>query len=180
VKYGTVVIDTLTQLRITTPPLSVSVVRNKILVISGVAEPGATLNINGEYLTANIDGSFNATVYLAEGPNSIIIEVTDHAGNSITVSRVIVYEPIKPTVYAWDTLAFGLLIGIMIAIACMVFIWIITRKKVRRERAYEAELIEQLKRAQALIKKVEKKAEERKVLKDVGELKRRLERNSRR
>jgi hypothetical protein len=82
--------------------------------IEGVAETGSTVTINGRFLQTEADGSFSEDVSLSWGPNIIIVECTDSAGNVQSAMRVVSYEagasPI-PWVVAVVLLVVGLVIG---------------------------------------------------------------------
>lgn len=68
------------------------------LVLTGSTEPGATLTLNGSPLTVGSDGSFSASVALAEGANALLFVATDAAGNRATRSGTVVLDSTSPTV----------------------------------------------------------------------------------
>ena len=61
------------------------------LTVSGQAEPGSTVTVQGQPVTVRTDGSFSAEVFLQSGANTILISVKDKAGNvqntNITVTK---------------------------------------------------------------------------------------------
>jgi len=62
-------------------------------VISGRAEPGSSVTVNGVKTTVNPDGSWQATVALEQGANTVTISATDPAGNTTTETQTIQYAP---------------------------------------------------------------------------------------
>jgi hypothetical protein len=74
----------------TTPPrLDLEDVKSygNIFIVGGRSEPGARIEINGELVKSNADGSFTKTVQLSQGGWSFIeIQARDEAGNT-TVRR---------------------------------------------------------------------------------------------
>lgn len=69
------------------------------IAIKGKTDPGSSVNVNGQTVTADNNGIFTATVDLTEGVNQIKIESVNKQGKSKTVNRVIKYRPItgEPT-----------------------------------------------------------------------------------
>ena len=62
-------------------------------VISGKAEPGSTVTINGVKTTVASDGAWTATVALQTGQNTLAITATDAAGNVTTQTQTVAYTP---------------------------------------------------------------------------------------
>ncbi len=57
---------------------------NQNVTFSGkVSEPDATVNINGNYVRLDASGNFSSIVHLNQGDNSVSVEATDKAGNTI-------------------------------------------------------------------------------------------------
>lgn len=85
----------------TAPGLSVNAfdgatVTGSNTVISGKAEPGSTVTVNGVKTTVNADGTWTATVALTPGKNTVTVAATDPAGNTITETQTIQYQPSTP------------------------------------------------------------------------------------
>ena len=64
-----------------------------VVEIIGIARPERQLTINGQPIPVGPDGSFNLPMRLAEGPNLIIVETFDDAGNIISLVRQVTYTP---------------------------------------------------------------------------------------
>lgn len=62
-------------------------------LISGKAEPGSSITVNGVKTAVADDGSWSATIALTPGTNTIAVTATDAAGNSTTVTHVVTYAP---------------------------------------------------------------------------------------
>lgn len=62
-------------------------------VISGKAEPGSVVTVNGVKTTTNSDGTWSATVALQAGKNTVTVAATDSAGNTTTNTETIQYTP---------------------------------------------------------------------------------------
>ncbi|WP_312027472.1 Ig-like domain-containing protein, partial [Brevibacillus agri] len=70
----------------TTPPTltvdeSAVTVNNATYTLTGTAEVGATVTVNGEAVTVAEDGTFSAVVTLVEGANTLTVVAKDAAGN---------------------------------------------------------------------------------------------------
>lgn len=61
------------------------------LTVSGAAEPGTAVLVNGGRVFVSPTGEYHATVALAEGSNTIIVEATDAVGNTANVSLTVTY-----------------------------------------------------------------------------------------
>lgn len=91
-----------------TSPADGSVVNNSTVIITGVTsditsglKSVVAVITNGSssntiQLNVESDGSFNQSVKLSEGTNTIAITATDQAGSSTTVSRTIMVDTIAP------------------------------------------------------------------------------------
>lgn len=80
------------------PALSVNTLQGATVtgsntVISGKAEPGSTVTVNGVKTTVGADGTWTATVALASGKNTVTVSATDPAGNTTTNTQTIQYAP---------------------------------------------------------------------------------------
>lgn len=65
-------------------------------VVSGKAEPGSSITVNGVKTTVNEDGSWSTTVALKPGANAVTVAATDPAGNVTTQTQTIQYTPSAP------------------------------------------------------------------------------------
>jgi hypothetical protein len=64
--------------------------------ITGKAEPGSTVTVNGVQATVGEDGSWSAVVSLKPGTNEVTVTATDSAGNTTTNTETIQYTPSAP------------------------------------------------------------------------------------
>ncbi|HWQ99716.1 MAG TPA: Ig-like domain-containing protein, partial [Candidatus Methylomirabilis sp.] len=62
-------------------------------VISGKAEPGSSVMVNGVKTAVGADGAWSATVALKSGANTVTVTSTDAAGNTTTATQTIQYTP---------------------------------------------------------------------------------------
>lgn len=58
--------------------------------------PPVTVTVNGEAVTVNSDGSFNTTITLKEGENTITVVATDGVGKTTTIQRVVTLDTSAP------------------------------------------------------------------------------------
>jgi hypothetical protein len=63
--------------------------------VKGTTDPGAVVTVNGQVVTADQKGSFEASVELTEGTNQIKIESANKKGKVTTKTRVVKYKPKK-------------------------------------------------------------------------------------
>jgi hypothetical protein len=61
--------------------------------IKGTAEEGVDVRINGRFIRANSDGSFEMSLSLGEGDNEIEVEAVDEASNETVVKIKVNYTP---------------------------------------------------------------------------------------
>ncbi len=86
----------------TTPPivtLNISegeTFNSQVLQVAGTTEAGTFLRANGQVVPVGQAGSFQFTLQLAEGANSISIEVRDQAGNVTNITRQVNYQISTP------------------------------------------------------------------------------------
>src|SRR5262249_9165517 len=59
----------------------------KLIRVTGTADPGTTGRVNGQQTPADADGRFAVDVLLDEGRNPIKVEATDAVGNVATVEQ---------------------------------------------------------------------------------------------
>ncbi len=74
------------SLRVNLPPRGVRIAQSR-LEIAGVAEPGARLEINGEAVALEPDGSFLASLDLPPGRSTVVLEVKDGRGRTGRIER---------------------------------------------------------------------------------------------
>ncbi|MFQ6128751.1 MAG: hypothetical protein ACE5QW_07610, partial [Thermoplasmata archaeon] len=93
--------NTITDYRIVTrdrtpPSLTLDSIPDRVtsnkIRIRGVTEIGSTVTLNGRFLKLESDGSFSTEITLSWGPNLIIVESTDRAGNVESIMNVVSYE----------------------------------------------------------------------------------------
>jgi len=86
----------------TPPTLSVDAVKTptngKKQTISGKAEPGTTVTVNGKKATVDKDGNWSIEVELEEGTNVVSIICTDPAGNKTQSTVTIVVDTTPPDI----------------------------------------------------------------------------------
>ncbi len=74
-----------------------SIVDSSTINVTGLTEPGVYLTINGLVAAVEDDGSFECSIAIAEGENTVTATATDPAGNSASVSITITYEVAENT-----------------------------------------------------------------------------------
>ena len=87
----TVYLDTVLHYNITAPKDGARV-RTGSVMVTGDAEPGANVTVNDVKVVLRPDGAFNTSVPLVEGVNTILINISDRAGNSESVSMNVTRE----------------------------------------------------------------------------------------
>ncbi len=73
-----------------------STVTGSNTTISGKAEPGSTVTVNGVKTNVNSDGTWSATIALTPGKNTVTVAATDSAGNTTTNTQTLTYTPSTP------------------------------------------------------------------------------------
>lgn len=58
---------------------------------TGKVDPGSTVTVNGKQVNVDASGNFTAVVTLAAGTNTITIQVTNKAGDTVTVKKTVTY-----------------------------------------------------------------------------------------
>jgi hypothetical protein len=101
-------------------------VTDPVFHVTGTAEPGSNVTVNGLRVLVRPDGSFNYELELKEGKNKIVVVSTDKAGNSNTVTRYATYT--KPQ-------EAGFLIPIIIVVAVVVALVIVIMVLMRPKTA---------------------------------------------
>lgn len=66
---------------------------DKKITILGNTEPGNDIWVSGVKIVVNSEGSFNQTIGINDGENDLIIQATDKAGNTTSLSRKVIYQP---------------------------------------------------------------------------------------
>jgi hypothetical protein len=92
----TVLLDTIPpELEISSPAQN-AMLRTKDVVVAGLCEPGITLTVNGAPVSTEA-GTFNTTLTLPEGANSIHIAASDAAGNAVTYDIQLTIDMTAPS-----------------------------------------------------------------------------------
>lgn len=65
-------------------------VTSEEIVVAGQTEPGVRLVLNGQPLTVDEKGNFQAHIQLSPGPNELAVEAIDRAGNAVKLQSVII------------------------------------------------------------------------------------------
>ncbi|MGQ9582746.1 MAG: right-handed parallel beta-helix repeat-containing protein [Thermoplasmatota archaeon] len=84
----TIVWDTEVVLKLLRP-LSPSTTEGGAVSVEGLTEPGSTVTVGGEPVDVAPDGSFRARARLRVGPNTILVNVTDPAGNAVSIPLLV-------------------------------------------------------------------------------------------
>lgn len=66
------------------------------LTVYGRTEPSASLEVNGNSVPVQPDGSFSTNVLLVQGQNTISANVTDLAGNTNSIERLVILDNLAP------------------------------------------------------------------------------------
>jgi hypothetical protein len=88
-------------LRIDAPPRD-GILREASVTVSGEAEPGASVAVNGEPVVVAGDGAFSAAIAALPGDNAVTVVATDPAGNVTTDERRFVFMPDQASIVAYD------------------------------------------------------------------------------
>lgn len=87
----TIIVDTVPPALTLVGPLPNTRTDDPTIMVSGVAEPGAIVAINGARAPVAPDGSFSLPIALVEGTNPITAVATDPAGNTATETVYVIY-----------------------------------------------------------------------------------------
>ena len=90
-------VDTVTPIIVITAPEG-PITNVRDVVIEGLADPTATLTVNGTVTFVSFFGKFTTTVTLREGDNAIDVVSTDDAGNVATVTVGIELDTVAPSI----------------------------------------------------------------------------------
>lgn len=63
------------------------------LNLTGTADPGQLVLVNGQPVPVGPSGMFELTLRLAEGPNLIVVEARDESGSVLSIARQVTYTP---------------------------------------------------------------------------------------
>lgn len=74
-------------------PFDQAVVTGSNTTISGTAEPGSVVTVNGVKTEVAADGTWSTTLALQSGKNTVTVSATDPAGNTSTYTQTIQYTP---------------------------------------------------------------------------------------
>ncbi len=92
----TVVVDLTAPLLVVSSPTDGAALTVPLALVSGRAEAGAVVKVNGAVVPAFPDGSFTTAVPLTEGSNMITVTATDAAGNRATAAVAVGYTAPAP------------------------------------------------------------------------------------
>jgi hypothetical protein len=79
-------------------PIDGEIVADWFINVTGITEEDATLYIDGSFVTI-VDGAFSERIELDEGDNYLIIRVTDTAGNTRHLDRLVVLDTMPPEIF---------------------------------------------------------------------------------
>lgn len=93
-----VTVDTIAPSLSVSAPVDGAITNQTTLAVTGTAEAGSALKINGTQVTVDAQGNFSATLNLNEGSNTITVEDKDAAGNTTTVTRTVTKDTNSPQI----------------------------------------------------------------------------------
>jgi flagellar hook assembly protein FlgD len=105
------------------------------LLLTGHADPGATILVNKAIVPVSAQGDFQTTLNLLQGNNVITVEAQDQAGNLTTVSRQVNYagpvttSPITRLTRNWEALPL-MTIPAVLGGALIVAFWLYRKNQV--------------------------------------------------
>jgi len=67
-------------------------VTNSSFTFSGKVDVGSIVTVNGKQVSVDSSGNFTAVVTLNKGTNTITIQVTNKAGDTVTIKKTVTYE----------------------------------------------------------------------------------------
>jgi len=104
-------------------------------IVSGWAEPGSTVSVNGQMATVSSNGSFSAEVALKDGKNTMTVSVTDKAGNQQTREFTVTRN--KPSAAAGGDLLLPILLIVIVVAAVVVAVVLMRRRGKTVEKPIE-------------------------------------------
>jgi hypothetical protein len=96
--YVPIVIDTTAPVIDTLLPIDGEIVNERVINVTGHTEDDATVYVNGRFADLT-DGFFSEQVNLDEGDNNVNILVTDVAGNTRAIHRLVVLDTFPPDIF---------------------------------------------------------------------------------
>jgi Glucodextranase, domain B len=91
-----VIVDSTPESVAITSPVTGSSVSTPSIVVTGTAEIGSTLVVNGYPVALGTGGAFSVELPLAEGLNTITATATDPAGNTASASVTVTLDTVPP------------------------------------------------------------------------------------
>lgn len=107
----TVTLDTTPPTLVVDSPQEGLLTNKKEVTVSGTAEVGAKVYVQGSEVTSNADGTFSTQLTLAEGVHKIEVQALDPAGNEAKIARNVTVDTTPPAITisspsdAWQTSA---------------------------------------------------------------------------
>jgi hypothetical protein len=93
-----IVIDTTAPVIDNLLPIDGEIVNDRIINVTGHTEEDATVYVNGRFADLT-DGFFSEQINLEEGDNNVNILVTDVAGNTRPIHRIVVLDTFPPDIF---------------------------------------------------------------------------------
>ncbi len=94
----TVTVDTIAPSLSVTAPVDGAITNHATLAVTGTAETGSALTVNGTSVAVDAQGNYSASVALSEGSNTITVEAKDTAGNKTTLTRTVTKDTNSPQI----------------------------------------------------------------------------------
>lgn len=95
--YSNIIYDTVPPALYLERPSKYLKTNTSPVTVAGTTEIGAIVKVNGR-VVENQDGSFNTSVDLSAGDNTIIVTATDPAGNTTTRYRTVTLDQLPPII----------------------------------------------------------------------------------
>jgi len=106
-----VLVDTIAPALSVTNPAGGEMFATPIAVVSGDAEPGATVTVNGLQVPVSPAGDFATIAALVEGQNTVTVAARDAAGNTVSLARTVTYTNAYAAQLAQSELALGVAVA---------------------------------------------------------------------
>jgi hypothetical protein len=104
-------------------------------IVSGRAEPGSTVSVNGRPVATSSNGSFSTEIALKEGRNPVTVKVTDRAGNEQTREFSVTYN--KPAAAEGGGLLLPILGAVVVAAAAVAALLLMRKRGKMVEKPIE-------------------------------------------